>query len=127
MLSLTNGMQFQIRESDHHQKHQHQQHHHHKENTVNIPLDLPSPKSPPAAEKRSSLQRHAEPKEKEHREHNGGAKANYNNNKTNSACLNNLILPLLSEVSPSARYQRNKRVIRLFFCRTPDDFIAPLA
>lgn len=74
---------------------------------INIPGDLPSPKSksPPAVvEKRNSLrseqQQKKEPRE-HHRDHNGAKVSNHhiNNNKVNSACLNNLILPLLSEVS----------------------------
>lgn len=86
---------------------------------INIPGDShkmssspKSPKSPTShaiVEKRNSL-RHSQQqeivvgggREKEHREHMNGAKVvgnHYNNNsKVNSACLNNLILPLLSEV-----------------------------
>jgi hypothetical protein len=85
---------------------------------INIPGDShmmssspKSPKSPPsqsvAIEKRNSLRHNQEivvgggnGREKEHM---NGAKVvgnHYNNNsKVNSACLNNLILPLLSEVS----------------------------
>ena len=88
---------------------------------INIPGELPSPKakSPPVvAEKRNSLRsdQASQPKEREqrehrehHRDHNGAKVSNHhNNNKTNSACLNNLILPLLSDVS-----LRVKRVDRL--------------
>lgn len=66
---------------------------------INIPsCEIPSPKSPQSAvEKRNSFKFQ---EQKEHREHNGSKSGNlYNNNKVNSACLNNLILPLLSEVS----------------------------
>lgn len=59
-----------------------------------------SPTSQAVVEKRNSLRQHeANAREKEHL---NGAKVgnHYNNNsKVNSACLNNLILPLLSEVS----------------------------
>lgn len=66
---------------------------------INIPSsEIPSPKSPQSAvEKRNSFKFH---EQKEHREHNGAKSGNlYNNNKVNSACLNNLILPLLSEIT----------------------------
>lgn len=86
--------------------------------TANIPGDshmMSSPKSPKSptsqavVEKRNSLRHNHQQeivmsggREKEHREHMNGAKVvgnHYNNNsKVNSACLNNLILPLLSEV-----------------------------
>lgn len=91
--------------------------------SINIPGDVmmspssKSPKSPSSTtpnmvENRNSLRHQQEVvgiggnvsgvREKEHREHVNGAKVgnHYNNNsKVNSACLNNLILPLLSEVS----------------------------
>ena len=79
----------------------------------NIPGDSTKfSKSHSDVEKRTSM-RHSQQqeiivgsggREKEPREHMNGAKVmgnhyNYNNNsKTNSACINNLILPLLSEV-----------------------------
>lgn len=79
---------------------------------ISIPGDVmspssKSPKSPSShamAEKRNSLRQQevGGAREKEHREHMNGAKVgnHYNNNsKVNSVCLNNLILPLLSEVS----------------------------
>lgn len=54
---------------------------------ISIPGDLPSPKSPSAViEKRHSMRQDA----KEQREQ--------YHNRTNNACLNKLILPLLSEV-----------------------------
>lgn len=82
--------------------------------TVSIPGDVmmspssKSPKSPSSqaniVEKRNSMRQQevGGAREKEHREHVNGAKVgnHYNNNsKVNSVCLNNLILPLLSEVS----------------------------
>lgn len=86
--------------------------------TVNIPGDShkmsPSPKSPKSptshavVEKRNSM-RHNQQQDNivggggREKEHMNGAKVvgnHYNNNsKVNSACLNNLILPLLSEVT----------------------------
>ena len=70
---------------------------------ISIPGDVmsPSSKSPKSP---SSLRQQevGGAREKEHREHVNGAKVgnHYNNNsKVNSVCLNNLILPLLSEVS----------------------------
>lgn len=95
---------------------------------INIPGDShlmsPSPKSPKSptshavVEKRNSL-RHSQQqeivvgggREKEHREHMNGAKVvgnHYNNNsKVNSACLNNLILPLLSEITSNRNQYSN--------------------
>lgn len=90
--------------------------------SINIPGDImmssssspKSPKSPSSqavVEKRNSMRQQdvmssSGGREKEHREHVNGAKVgnHYNNNsKVNSACLNNLILPLLSEVSLKIR------------------------
>lgn len=79
---------------------------------INIPGDMPSPKSPQAVavEKRNSMRQ----EQKEH--HHNGAKVggnHFNNNKVNSPCLNNLILPLLSEVS---KLQIYSFIIKLFYC-----------
>lgn len=75
---------------------------------INIPGDLPSPKSksPPAVVEKRNSSRHEQPPPSEHRErhrdhHNGANVSNHHNNnhRVNSASLNNLILPLLSDVS----------------------------
>jgi hypothetical protein len=80
---------------------------------INIPgADFSSPKSQksptslPAVEKRSSIRLEPSSQSPQHttRDQNGAKVSNHHNNhnnninKTNNACLNNLILPLLSEV-----------------------------
>jgi hypothetical protein len=77
--------------------------------TIHIPNSDLSPKSPthPMLEKRNSSSRqeqHQQQQTDERGSSGGGPKGaktsnHFNNNKVNSACLNNLILPLLSEVS----------------------------
>jgi hypothetical protein len=107
---------FQIRENDNKEEPMNGR------TAINIPGELPSPKSktpPVVAEKRNSLrheqqQQQQPPKEhrerererdrEHHRDHHNGAKVSNhhnNNHKVNSACLNNLVLPLLSDVSTS--------------------------
>lgn len=69
---------------------------------ISIPGDLPSSKSksPPIVEKRHSQRSDSKDSRDNHR--NSAKLSNHHNNnnsKVNSACLNNLILPLLSDVS----------------------------
>lgn len=105
---LPNSRSFQVRENDHKEEPMNGR------TAINIPGDLPSPKSktPPAVVEKRNSSRHEQqqPSPKEHREHhrdhhNGAKVSNHHNNnhKVNSACLNNLILPLLSDVSQSNR------------------------
>lgn len=87
---------------------------HNGRTAINIPGEPSSPKSktPPAVVEKRHSTRHEQPappkehrerdREREHhRDHNGAKVSNHHNNnhKANSACLNNLILPLLSDVS----------------------------
>jgi serine/threonine-protein kinase 24/25/MST4 len=74
---------------------------------VIIPGDLPSPKalkSPTSFQndKRNMLRVEHTSNSPQHKEQNSAKVGNHHNNnlnRTNSACLNNLVLPLLSEVS----------------------------
>ncbi|KAG5682110.1 hypothetical protein PVAND_011489 [Polypedilum vanderplanki] len=76
--------------------------------TISIPGSDLSPKSPTHSmlEKRNSTSTSRQEQQQQTDERVGGMKGakmsnHFNNNKVNSACLNNLILPLLSEITSS--------------------------